>query len=160
MLLIWFVWLDRLGPMGWPLMACSLLVLVIIFERTAFYLHAYTRRSQIWSEMSARMLQRQNQAKSVRDEALSLALADLQRPWYRSLKLLRFVGMLSPMLGLLGTILGIIQVFRVIAAHTGAISPGLIAGGLWEALLTTAVGLLIALPALLMAHIFQTIADG
>jgi biopolymer transport protein ExbB len=63
------------------------------------------------------------------------------------------------MLGLLGTILGIIVAFKVIAAHTGPVSPNMIADGLWEAMLTTAAGLFIALPCLLVAHIFRSLGE-
>lgn len=145
--------------MGWPLLVCSLLVLGIVLERMFFYIHATANQTSTWLRLSTQLIHSQGQAKALRDEVVTLALSELQSAYYRSLKLLRFVGTLSPLLGLLGTILGIIQTFRVVAAHTGTVSPSLIAGGLWEALLTTAFGLMIALPALLMAHVFQSVAD-
>ena len=55
------------------------------------------------------------------------------------------VAYLAPLLGLLGTVLGIIEVFQGLAAHADA-SAGTLAGGIWEALLTTAVGLCVAVP--------------
>ena len=145
--------------MAWPLLACSLLALTIILERTVFYIAMQARKNNVWIELSTQLIRHQHRAKAWRDETMALALTELQCTYYRGLRLLRFIGTLSPLLGLLGTILGIIQIFRVIAAHTGSISPSLIASGLWEALLTTAVGLIIALPALLMTHIFQALAD-
>lgn len=145
--------------MAWPLLACSLLALTIILERTVFYIAMQSRKNNVWVELSTQLIHHQHRDKVWRDETITLALTELQCTYYRGLRLLRFIGTLSPLLGLLGTILGIIQIFRVIAAHTGSISPSLIASGLWEALLTTAVGLIIALPALLMTHIFQAIAD-
>ena len=71
----------------------------------------------------------------------------------------RIVGVISPMLGLLGTVLGMILAFKAIATNAGPVNPNLVAEGLWEAMLTTAVGLAIALPSLLAAHIFTSIAD-
>jgi len=55
------------------------------------------------------------------------------------------VAYLAPLLGLLGTVLGIIDVFQGLAAHAEA-DAGSLAGGIWEALLTTAVGLCVAVP--------------
>ena len=153
-------WSGRLGLMAWPLLVCSLLALTIILERSAFYIIVRARRADIWLALSAQLAEYRQQSKRVRDEAVAIALAELQRKYYRGLKLLRFISAFSPLIGLSGTILGIIKMFRVIAEHTGVISPSLIANGLWEALLTTAVGLMIALPCLLMAYSFQAIADG
>jgi len=95
----------------------------------------------------------------LRDDVGALMLRELERPYLGGVKLLRIVGTISPMLGLLGTILGIIGAFRTIAAQTGPVSPNMIAEGLWEALLTTAVGMIIALPALLAAHLFKHLGE-
>jgi len=69
--------------------------------------------------------------------------------------MLRFVEALGvtasvePLLGLLGTVTGMIQVFQqvVASARHGAIDPGQLASGIWEALITTAAGLVVAIPA-------------
>ena len=63
---------------------------------------------------------------------------------------LHLVASISPLLGLLGTVSGMINAFGSIAAH-GSGNPGLLAGGISEALLTTAAGLCVAIPAL-VAH--------
>ena len=64
------------------------------------------------------------------------------------LKLLSSIAHLSPLLGLLGTVLGMITAFMTLEGATTQISPALLAGGIWEALLTTAFGLAIAIPAM------------
>lgn len=51
----------------------------------------------------------------------------------------------APMLGLLGTVIGMIEAFGRLAESTGAVDPAMLAGGIWTALLTTAVGLTIAI---------------
>lgn len=51
----------------------------------------------------------------------------------------------APMLGLLGTVIGMIEAFGRLAESTGAVDPALLAGGIWTALITTAVGLSIAI---------------
>ncbi|MCP1673165.1 biopolymer transport protein ExbB [Natronocella acetinitrilica] len=63
------------------------------------------------------------------------------------LRSLEVIGALSPLLGLLGTVLGMIEAFRQLEAAGSRVDPALLSGGIWEALLTTAVGLAVAIPA-------------
>jgi biopolymer transport protein ExbB len=65
------------------------------------------------------------------------------------------VAALSPLLGLLGTVIGMIRAFMVIEGHGASVSPALLAGGIWEALLTTAAGLTVAIPCLMFHNLFQ-----
>ncbi len=64
---------------------------------------------------------------------------------------LRLIAALAPMLGLLGTVLGMVTVFKVLAS-TAAYDPKLLAQGIWEALITTIMGLVVAIPCLVAAH--------
>ena len=68
------------------------------------------------------------------------------------------VANLAPMLGFLGTVMGMINAFNAIAA-AGTSNPGLVASGISEALLTTAAGLLVGIPALALFHFFRGRAD-
>jgi len=65
----------------------------------------------------------------------------------RRLPLLASIGALAPMLGLLGTILGLLKGLEILSVKAPLIHSGDLAGGLWEALLTTAFGLGVAIPA-------------
>ncbi|MCF7699887.1 MotA/TolQ/ExbB proton channel family protein [Loktanella sp. M215] len=65
----------------------------------------------------------------------------------RHIRLLELIAMVSPLLGLLGTVLGMISAFQQLALAQGAANASLLAGGIWTALLTTAAGLLVAIPA-------------
>lgn len=76
-------------------------------------------------------------------------LRDLMR-WLRPLEIIAYV---APLLGLLGTVLGMIEAFRGLEASGADGGAGALAGGIWEALLTTALGLGIAIP-LTAAHSF------
>lgn len=118
------------------------------------------QRQQSYAQLRDHLRRYQHQPLSIRDAVVSLSLQEMQASYYRGLKTLRIIGMISPMLGLLGTILGIIEAFKVIAAQTGPVAPHMIADGLWEAMLSTAVGLTIALPALLAAHCFRHVLEG
>jgi biopolymer transport protein ExbB len=67
------------------------------------------------------------------------------------LQTLATIGNVAPLLGLLGTIIGMIKAFMVIQQMGGKVNAAVLAGGIWEAMLTTAFGLAVALPAM-VAH--------
>jgi len=73
-----------------------------------------------------------------------VALAEL-RQLTGSMRILESVVQAAPMLGLLGTVVGMIQAFSRLAEATGAVDPAILAGGIYTALTTTAVGLTIAI---------------
>ena len=65
----------------------------------------------------------------------------------RHLRLLSMIATISPLLGLLGTVLGMIAAFRAMELAGARVDPGVLSGGIWIALLTTAAGLIVAIPA-------------
>ncbi len=69
----------------------------------------------------------------------------------RYLQTLATIGSIAPLLGLLGTVLGMIKAFMVIQQMGGKVNAAVLAGGIWEAMLTTALGLSVALPTM-VAH--------
>ena len=85
-------------------------------------------------------------------EALAAGIA-------RKTEHLNVIGALSPMLGLLGTVLGMLQVFNEIAMTPGAIEPRQLAEGIFQALVTTCLGLIVAIPALYSYAIFRNRVD-
>jgi biopolymer transport protein ExbB len=66
----------------------------------------------------------------------------------RHMDLLASAAALAPMLGFLGTVIGLIEAFQSIQYVEGSISPALLANGMWEAMITTATGLAVGIPAL------------
>jgi biopolymer transport protein ExbB len=80
--------------------------------------------------------------------------------YYRKLEYLAVIAALAPMLGLLGTVTGMISSFNVIAVSEGAAKPSQLATGIWEALVTTVEGLVVAIPAMFMASFFRNRVDG
>ena len=77
----------------------------------------------------------------------------------RSIRLLELVAMIAPLLGLLGTVLGMIQSFQELELAQGAANASLLAGGIWQALLTTAAGLIVAIPAAIGATLLSARVD-
>jgi len=87
---------------------------------------------------------------AVKEEVTRVArwhLARLQT-WLKPLEL---IANISPLIGLFGTVLGMIEAFRQLELAGNQVDPSILSGGIWQALLTTAVGLAVAIPALL-AH--------
>jgi biopolymer transport protein ExbB len=84
------------------------------------------------------------------EEAASAVVCELER----YLNALGTVALVAPMLGLVGSVIGIIGVFSAIRLH-GTGDPGVLAGGISEALITTASGLIVAIPATIMHRFFS-----
>ncbi len=79
----------------------------------------------------------------------------------RYLNTLGTIAVISPLLGLLGTVVGIIDVFQSITASGGAagVNPELLAGGISKALVTTAGGIMVAVPAYIFHRYFRGLVD-
>jgi biopolymer transport protein ExbB len=91
----------------------------------------------------------------VREDVIRVAqeqLYDLRR----YLRGLDFVAQTSPLLGLFGTVLGMIEAFSQLEAAGASVDPSQLAGGIWTALITTAVGLAIAIPTSLVVAWFES----
>lgn len=77
----------------------------------------------------------------------------------RSMTLLRLISVISPLLGLLGTVLGIFKVFRLVGTQS-VVNPAVLANGIWEALTTTIIGLTITIPVLCFYYFFRMQIHG
>ena len=94
----------------------------------------------------------------LREEAERIAnfhLAQLRR----QLQTLEVIALISPLLGLLGTVIGMITAFQQLQQGGAVVDPKVLSGGIWEALLTTAAGLIVAIPATLMFNWFRGCTD-
>ena len=72
---------------------------------------------------------------------------------------LDMVATVSPLIGLLGTVIGMVRAFATLSDAGSRVDPALLAGGIWEALLTTVGGLLVAIPALAAHYIIDGIVE-
>ncbi|MEO1044770.1 MAG: MotA/TolQ/ExbB proton channel family protein [Pseudomonadota bacterium] len=94
----------------------------------------------------------------VREETTRIAQAQLDG-LERGLALLSLIATIAPLLGLLGTVLGMIEAFQQMESVGDSIEPAVLAGGIWEALLTTAAGLAVAIPAAVLFTWLQRSVD-
>jgi len=77
----------------------------------------------------------------------------------RRIEHLNVIGNISPMMGLLGTVIGMLRCFNEISQVSGSIDPKLLAAGIFEALVTTCLGLIVAIPTLYFYAIFRNRLD-
>lgn len=94
----------------------------------------------------------------VREEALRAA-GDHLETLRSHLRILEVIASLAPLLGLFGTVLGMIEAFQQLEAAGAQVNPSVLSGGIWEALLTTAVGLAVAIPTVALLNVFERTVD-
>lgn len=81
------------------------------------------------------------------------------RQYENHMRGLEMVANLAPLLGLLGTVTGMVKVFAGISQTASGVDPALLAGGIWEALIATVAGLAVAIPALAAHYILESRVD-
>jgi len=172
---------------GWlmlPILLCSVIALAIVGER--FWslqqkrINPATLVSQVWQWYKSDNLTDQNIEALAKSSPLGRVLAaglvnrhhpreimkesieDTGRQVVveleRYLNTLGTIASITPLLGLLGTVIGMIKVFAAITSH-GVGNPSVLAGGISEALITTAAGLSVAIPSLIFYRYFRGKVD-
>jgi len=171
---LWQVFLAG-GPVMWPILLCSIFALAISLEK---FWHVHKIRidtQQFLSSILEKMKRHQvkealeicEKTKSPISHILKAGILKYDRPrpqikeaiedaslyevprLERNLSMLATIAHISPLLGLLGTVTGMVRCFQTIQAKATSfhpVSPGDLAGGIWEALLTTVAGLIVAIP--------------
>jgi biopolymer transport protein ExbB len=165
------------GVVMWPILMCSVLALAIFLERLVRFSRMRSRGAGL-SEKVIRLL-KAGDVKAAEEKALdsgssmgrvlaqAIRFKDRDRETLETvvmhaaeeevrnmssyLQALATIGNIAPLLGLLGTVLGMIKAFMVIQQMGGKVNAAVLAGGIWEAMLTTAFGLAVALPTV-VAH--------
>ncbi|ROS00348.1 outer membrane transport energization protein ExbB [Sinobacterium caligoides] len=164
----------QLGLLTVPLLLCSLIAITLLIEKVVVLSLQSFRKAKVSDTLVAfdgsakpplvakglnLLSVHSAEPKSVREEIASIWLNAQRGKLSSGIRLLQVVALVTPLLGLLGTVLGLIQVFDDLGGHHGPIEPSLLADGLGLAMYTTAAGLLIALPALAGAHLLQIWVD-
>jgi len=173
--------MERGGWVMIPLLGMSILGVALVIERSYFWFSVNaTARSPYLIRLSAALRQGEiDEARSLSNndrspfggmvrsmldhggtEAATVEAMELQRPRLeRSMVLISTIVTAAPLLGILGTVVGIIQSFQLLGGESTLTDPTDVAGGIATALITTAFGLIIALMMLFPYMIFRGLLD-
>jgi biopolymer transport protein ExbB len=172
------------GFVMWPILLCSVIALAISAER---FWSLQSKRvtpknlvAQVWQwdkvgHLDAKRIQQLRKAsplgrvlaaglvnrahqREVMKESIEEVGRHVAHDLDRFLNTLGTIASITPLLGLLGTVIGMIKVFAVITAQ-GVGDPAVLAGGISEALITTAAGLTVAIPSLMFYRFFRGRVD-
>jgi biopolymer transport protein ExbB len=143
-------WMVRGGFVMWPLLALSILTLVVVVERVLFWRRERGVPARAALEGSLRSLELDR----LDGPSIDAAIGAEQKRLERGMTWIDTVITAAPMLGILGTVLGIIDSFELLALEV-VVDPLSMSGGVAQALITTATGLTIALCALFPFNFFR-----
>ena len=176
---------EKGGWVIWPILAGSVLGVAIILERAVYFVRHRLHGRRFLDELRSRLsrdgaagtqawcsqlraaagrvaavyLEHVDHDARLREEAVwregGMALEGAER----RLRALALIAQICPLLGLLGTVLGMIRVFQRVEAASGQVNAAMLAGGIWEALLTTAAGLTVGIACLVAHQLFARLAD-
>jgi len=164
--------IDKGGPVMWVLLGYSVVAVAIVVERLV-QLNLLPRVSgdidSLYHVEGKRIAPEAAIAIGVR-EAAEEGVKDLVRVASRigsdqlarmesGLRTLAWLGNTAPLLGLFGTITGMIKAFQVIESAGGKVDATVLAGGIWEAMVTTGAGLAVAIPVLFLLHFLEGLVD-
>ena len=96
-----------------------------------------------------------NSSKTWKDQEIETLVHKKYLKSQRFLPSLEIIAQVSPLIGLLGTVIGMIDSFNELELGGSLVDPSILAGGIWTALLTTAMGLIVAIPALISHYFFD-----
>lgn len=177
--------MRRGGVLMIPIGLCSVLAVAIILERIYQFHRARSRSEELLPRLKdliavhkfeealklcqktpgviARVLEEVIRNQHLPAEELEKLVSRVGSRYLRDLsKYLRgldVIGNLTPLMGLLGTVFGMIKAFMKVAELSGKVNPSVLASGIWEALITTAAGLMVAIPVLMAYHYLENRVD-
>ena len=181
--------MQKGGPIMWPILLCSVFAFAIVIERlvrirqeqidTKSFMEQISKsikRNKIMEALDlcdrtggpiatilkAGILKHDRARNEIREAIEDACIHEVPR-LERNLPVLATVAHIAPLLGLLGTVTGLVQAFQVIeskASVLNPVNPGDLAGGIWEALLTTVFGLCVAIPTYVAYNYLVSRVDG
>ncbi len=181
--------MQKGGPIMWPILLCSVIAFAIVIERlvrirqeqidTKSFMEQISKslkRNKIMEALDlcdrtggpiaailkAGILKHDRPRNEIREAIEDASIHEVPR-LERNLPVLATLAHVAPLLGLLGTVTGLVKAFQVIeskATVLNPINPGDLAGGIWEALLTTVFGLCVAIPSYVAYNYLVSRVDG
>lgn len=173
---------DLIGPVGMVLVALLILSALIILSKLFMFVQRRLFRTRSANEYLRRLGENDREAIEVLENSsaplarlllVGARLAQTEAPmmWIeadmrdaatsylqrlaRANRTLELIGIIAPLLGLLGTVFGMMDAFRVWETSSAHAEPAALAGGILEALTTTALGLIVAIPAIVTFNLAE-----
>lgn len=163
------IWEDG-GPLMWPLALLAMLIYYSVFQLFFYFDRSKLRlpESKIRSLMETDTVPAEGELATILDYTQKdvVSLDDVRQRFRivrhaqlgridRRMRFLAILVSVAPLMGLLGTVTGMLATFRGLAGAGGGQTADLIAGGISEALITTETGLIIAIPGYVMLHLIR-----
>lgn len=149
------------GWINWILFALLCFCLCQCIERCIYFIATAAHRSKRGfmtrlerSAETVKTLPQEKQRKSLEREATLLYYEMNRGLWF-----LNFIAAIAPSIGLLGTVVGLIQAFQQMSALGAQVSMQELSGGIWVAMITTEFGMMISIPGLLFYRTFKRIIE-
>ena len=178
-------WMRAGGALMWVLLFMSVAALAVVIERLLFYRSASADAAKVEESFGRAVSSGDvNSASSVVNasdtslhrvfraafahwlinwEEMKLLLEQSVRRelyrWEKHLGMLEVTGKLAPLIGLLGTVLGMLEMFQSMTVSTEVTSSA-VTGGIWKALYTTVMGLCVAIPVIFAHHFLNSMVDA
>ncbi len=174
---------QKAGFTRWALLFCSIIAIAIIFERSIFFLSlrlnyqkfsnklfSFLQSNQISDAIKFTQnychpvahltkIYLQNLDNRSKNNVLSREGTFAMERVESRLRGLATITHVAPLLGLLGTVAGLVAAFHQIELSVGQVQAQNLAGGIWEALLSTVFGLIVAIPCMVAYHSFESQSD-
>ena len=161
------------GFFMWPLLALSIISLILIFERIVFFImHRYRFTPTLKDGLTGNGKNKTPLAKIIsiykegvasgEEHCINVSSREAARQVRKhefGLKFLATIGAISPLIGLLGTVWGMVQAFAKMAEMGDNVTTADFAVGIWTGLLTTVAGLIVAIPAVMATRMFESKVD-
>lgn len=170
----------------YPLLGCSIVAVCVAVERLAVFLYRAGTYEQLSRNLKQRLasqhpdevhqwlasrrsplarvatsfLEHRKRPAPLREQLVTQEASQQVTRMEKRLHWLSVIGHLAPMIGLLGTVWGLVEAFHQIESQGGNVQPGHLASGIWKALLTTVFGLVVALPTLAAYHFLDNRVSG
>jgi biopolymer transport protein ExbB len=174
------------GILMYPILLCSVIALAIIMERLYHFQRAKINvedfKKKVMESLAnaniseamriaddnpgpvakiTRLVLADNYKDSRRqEETISRVGSQEIRKLEQNLRGLSIISNITPLLGLLGTVTGMIRAFMKIQELGGGVDSMVLAGGIWEAMITTGAGLAVAIPVMVAYHLFEGKVDN
>lgn len=171
------------GPLNWIIISMYFITLFVFVERLIFFiftscnqkkllgdLSKITSESQLdeiyskiknscTGEMILEFIQNQKKSPEILNESLDRKASIIQKKLMSRLNYLSLIAAVAPLCGLLGTVMGLMETFSVIEKSGNTAQMNSLAGGIWVAMITTATGLIVAIPCVILHKIFESMAE-